>query len=331
MSATADTPPLPLDPEQAAELLAGLRAALGRSFVGQAEVVDQLLAALLAGGHVLVEGAPGLGKTRLIRTLARLLGLQFGRVQCTPDLLPADITGGEVLHEGGGERAFRFLPGPVFCNVLLADEINRATPRTQSALLEAMEERQVTSGGHSHPLPRPFLVAATQNPIELEGTYPLPEAQLDRFLFKVLIGFPAPEELLAILNLPGAEEEVEPVLGAGDVLALQALAAALPLPAGMTETMAAILRATHPGEDGAPTEVAEHVRWGASPRAGRAALAGARGLALLRGRAHVAPDDLRDALLPALRHRVLLRYEAQAAGVRVEDVLAAILRRHPVR
>ena len=325
-------PPAP-DPsalENAAARALALREALGRRHLGDEAAVELLVAALLADGHVLIEGAPGLGKTRLVRTLAELLDLRFGRVQCTPDLMPADVTGGEVLDERGGERGFRFVPGPVFCQVLLADEINRATPRTQSALLEAMEERQVTSGGATHALPEPFFLCATQNPVELEGTYPLPEAQLDRFLFQLDLARPSRETLQQILELPPAEESGA-VLGAADLAELRRLAALVPLPAGATAQVAAVVEATHPDADEAPAAVREHVRYGASPRAGLAALAGARALALLRGRAHVAPADLADALAPALRHRVLLRYEAAAAGVRPAEVVAAVLEHHPVR
>ncbi len=310
-----------------------LQARLRERFLGHPQVVEQVLAALLARGHVLLEGAPGLGKTRLIRSLAALLDLSFGRIQCTPDLMPGDVTGGEILDERDGVGAFRFVRGPVFCNVLLADEINRATPRTQSALLEAMEERQVTSARVSHALEPPFFLAATQNPIELEGTYPLPEAQLDRFLFKVEVPSPDRESLEKILELP--DEEGPPALQAvvshEEVLDLQALTREVPLPAGLLSRVAEIVRATDPSAVEASPRVREHVQWGASPRGGRAILAGARALALLRGRAHAAPEDLRDALLPALRHRILLRYEAQAAGVRIGELVEELLQRFPLR
>ncbi|TAH37044.1 MAG: AAA family ATPase [Planctomycetota bacterium] len=323
---------MPSGPDPGAAL-ALLRSAIQERFLGQERTVELLLAAFFGGGHVLIEGAPGLGKTRLVRTVAALLDLRFGRVQCTPDLLPGDVTGGEVLEEHHGERAFRFVPGPVFCNVLLADEVNRATPRTQAALLEAMEERQVTSNGATYPLPQPFFLAATQNPIELEGTYPLPEAQLDRFLFKLEVPPPDRATLERILELPAqdAEAPLRPLLSAGDVVHVQRAAAGVPLPAGMLGRVAEIVRATHPEHEEAVPPVREHVRYGASPRAGRAALAGGRALALLRGRRHVAPADLRDALYPALRHRILLRYEAQAAGVRPDALVDAILERYPVR
>ncbi|MFQ5748635.1 MAG: AAA family ATPase [Planctomycetota bacterium] len=317
----------------ALQAVSRLHARLRERFLGHPQVVEQVLSALLARGHILLEGAPGLGKTRLIRSLAALLDLSFGRIQCTPDLMPGDVTGGEVLDERDGVSAFRFVKGPVFCNVLLADEINRATPRTQSALLEAMEEGQVTSAGVSRRLAPPFFLAATQNPIELEGTYPLPEAQLDRFLFKVEVPPPDRETLEKILELPEEDGPLElpTALSRGEVLELQALVREVPLPAGLLSRVAEIVRATDPRAVEASPGVREHVQWGASPRGGRAILAGARALALLRGRAHAAPEDLRDALLPALRHRILLRYEAQAAGVRIGDLLEELLQRFPLR
>ncbi|RMH04876.1 MAG: AAA family ATPase [Planctomycetota bacterium] len=317
--------------ERAAGLALELHQELARRHLGDEEAVELLVAALLAGGHVLIEGAPGLGKTRLVRDLAALLDLSFGRLQCTPDLMPADVTGGEVLTDGPDGRGFRFVPGPVFHQVVLADEINRATPRTQSALLEAMAERQVSSTTGSHPLPDPFFLCATQNPIELEGTYPLPEAQLDRFLFQLLLVRPDAETLARILELPAAEPGGEALIGGDQLAELRRLAALVPLPAGAARQVAELIEATHPDAAGAPDEVREHVRWGASPRAGQALLAGARARALLRGRAHVSPEDLRAVAPAALRHRVLLRYEAAAAGVRPDQVVAAALRRHPLR
>ncbi len=312
---------MPPGAEIAAELLASLRA----RHVGHDSEVELLVAALIAGGHVLIEGAPGLGKTRLVHALAALLGLEYRRIQCTPDLMPADITGSEVLDPESGARVFRFLPGPVFTQVLLADEINRATPRTQSALLEAMEEGQVSAGGEIHPLPQPFFVAATQNPIELEGTYPLPEAQLDRFLFKLELGRPTPAEIEAILALETPAEST-PLLDAAELLALRRRAAALPLPADAASQVAAIVAATHPEDEDAAPEVREYVRYGASPRAALAAVSGGRALALLRGRMHVSPADLRDALTAALRHRLVYRYQAEDPPVGLARRLAERLR-----
>lgn len=312
--------------------LEALRQRLEKQHLGDPQLIELLMAALLGQGHVLLEGAPGLGKTRLLRGLAQAVDLDFQRVQGTPDLMPGDVTGGDILDQVNGVGSFRFEKGPLFTQVCLFDEINRATPRTQSALLEAMAERQVTVGGVSHPLPQPFLVAATQNPIELEGTYPLPEAQLDRFLFQLFVKSPSTETLVDIFRMDQDHASAAPaVLDAPKLLALQANAAALPVADTFLQQLAVILRATDPQHESAPQLVRESVSWGASPRGGLAALAGARGLALLRGRGHVAPEDLRDALFPALRHRVLLRYEAAASGVTGDTVLEAVLQQHPLQ
>ena len=324
---------MPPAPEPALE---ALRSRLGEQHLGDPQLIELLLAALLAKGHVLIEGAPGLGKTRLLRALADAVALDFQRVQGTPDLMPGDLTGGEILDQVEGVGKFRFEAGPLFTQVCLFDEINRATPRTQAALLEAMAEHQVTVGGTTHALPDPFLVAATQNPIELEGTYPLPEAQLDRFLFHLQVQPPNAATLVDIFRLEtrgdaSAQGSAEALLDADQLRGLQAQAAALPIADVFLEQLAAILRATDPQDSSAPALVRESVTWGASPRAGLATLAGARGLALLRGRAHVAPDDLRDALYPALRHRVLLRYEAQAEGLDGDTIVRTVLEEHPLR
>lgn len=313
--------------------LGALRARLEQQHLGDPALLELLLAALLGQGHVLLEGAPGLGKTRLLRALAAALDLGFQRIQGTPDLMPGDLTGGEILDQVDGVGNFRFEQGPLFTQVCLFDEINRATPRTQAALLEAMAEQQVTVGGVSHPLPVPFLVAATQNPIELEGTYPLPEAQLDRFLFQLSVLPPDAATLVEIFRMEPecSAAKQAPVLDAPQLLALQAVAAALPIADPFLEQVAAIIRATDPTDPSAPELVRESVTWGASPRGGLAVLAGARGLAMLRGREHVAPADLQDALFPALRHRVLLRYEVQASAVTSDTVLQAVLDKHPIR
>ncbi len=310
-----------------------LSRAIGTRFLGQEEVTELLLLALFADGHVLLEGAPGLGKTTLVRSLAASVDLQFARVQFTPDLMPPDILGTRVLElDAGGGRHFRFESGPIFTHVLLADEINRATPRTQSALLEAMQERQVTLFGETRPLDDPFLVIATQNPIEMEGTYPLPEAQLDRFLFKIEIAMPGREELAAILAATTGEEAAlpEPVLARSDVRELRALVRGVPVSADVLALVSALVHATHPASHGAPERVKSLVRYGASPRGGQAILLAAKARALVRGRLHVAMEDV-EALAPAaLRHRILLGYEGEAAGIHpdelVHDALAAARR-----
>jgi len=305
-----------------------LRARIAERFLGAEEVVDQLLYCLLAGGNALLEGAPGLGKTTLVRAVAAALGMQFSRVQFTPDLMPPDILGARLLEEDtAGKRHFRFQEGPVFTNVLLADEVNRATPRTQSALLEAMQEQQVTVFGETRPLPRPFFVIATQNPIEMEGTYPLPEAQLDRFLLKINIAAPDAKDLVRILSATHSRSQAEPapLLDAGRVLEIQELVDALPASSDILRRIARIVRATHPGADEAPDPVRRCVRHGASPRAGQAMLLAAKARAFLAGRLHVEDQDLCAVAVPALRHRILLGYEGEASGVSTDALAAAAL------
>jgi MoxR-like ATPase len=294
--------------------------AIGQVFVGQERVVDELVCALLAGGHVLLEGVPGLGKTTLVRALASALDLTFRRIQFTPDLMPADILGLRILEEdAGGARRFTFQRGPVFANVVLADEINRASPRTQSALLEAMQEESVTLFGESHALDDPFFLVATENPIEMEGTYPLPEAQLDRFLLKIVIERPDLAEtvrvLLATLARPEAvERRVSAVVGREEVRAMRALVREVPVSTDVVERVARIVLATHPTAD-APDDVRRCVRHGASPRGGQALLWAAKARALTRGRLHVATEDVEALAVPALRHRLILGYEGEASGV----------------
>ncbi len=319
--------------ERASAAAARLRERLSSVHLGAPELVERLIAALLAGGHVLLEGPPGLGKTRLLRALAAALDLQFKRVQGTPDLMPGDLTGGDVLEESAGKRAFRFEPGPLFTQVLLFDEINRATPRTQAALLEAMAEQQVSVGNASHPLPQPFFVAATQNPIELEGTYPLPEAQLDRFLFLLRVPLPDQAALRALLRGAAADPAPPggPLLDAATLADARVLAAQVPVADSLIDGLADLVLATHPDAATAPAEVREAVAWGVSPRGGQAALAGARALALVRGRIHVAPQDLRDAAADAFRHRLFLSYEAQAAGATSDAILKSLLDRANLR
>ncbi|HEV2148464.1 MAG TPA: MoxR family ATPase [Longimicrobiaceae bacterium] len=300
-----------------------------RRIVGQEEALEEVLLCLLAGGHALLVGVPGLAKTLLVRTLAEALDLEFRRVQFTPDLMPSDITGTEVIEEdrSTGRRAARFLRGPVFTQVLLADEINRTPPKTQAALLEAMQEGRVTVAGEDLLLPRPFFVLATQNPLEQEGTYPLPEAQLDRFMLDVRLDYPSEAEEVEILRATtgAGEPAVERVLDAERVLLLQRRVREVPTAANVLEYAARLVRSTRPGTPGAPDEVARWVRWGAGPRAGQALVLGARARALLAGRFHVTPDDVRRVALPVLRHRVLVNFSAEAEGVTPDALVARLL------
>jgi len=306
--------------------LARLKSEVGAVFVGQEETVEVLLLALIAGGHALLEGAPGLGKTTLVRALALGMELDFKRVQFTPDLMPGDILGARFLEEDeSGKRSFRFLEGPVFTNVLLADEVNRATPRTQSALLEAMQERQVTAWGETRPLEPPFFVIATQNPIEMEGTYALPEAQLDRFLAKIDVPSPKESDLVAILNSTCGEpvEPPRPQLSAADLLAVQRLVRALPASEAILHRVARLVLATDPRRPSSPAVVRDSLRFGASPRGGQAVLMLAKARAFLAGRAWVDEADLEAIATPALRHRLVFNYEGEASGISPDRLIAA--------
>ena len=306
---------------------AAIRAELAKAIVGQDEVVRHVLIGLVSNGHTLLEGVPGLGKTLLIRALGRALDLSFSRVQFTPDLMPADITGTEIMEErDDGRRGFRFQRGPVFANLVLADEINRATPKTQSALLEAMQERTVTVANTTYPLPAPFFVLATQNPIEQEGTYPLPEAQLDRFLFKVNVPFPSAGELSEILarTTGTAEPELSPVADGAALIAMQRVARQVPMPTAVADYVSRLVVATHPGGS-VGRLVNETIRYGASPRGGQALVLGAKALALFDGRYNVSFDDVAAVAPAALRHRLLLNFEGQAQGISPDDVIADLL------
>ena len=301
---------------------------VAKVIVGQDQVVRQVLICIVAGGHALLEGVPGLGKTMLIRTLSEVLDLKFARIQFTPDLMPADIVGTNIMEESeDGRRHFRFEAGPVFANLVLADEINRATPKTQSALLEAMQEKTVTVANQRYRLELPFFVLATQNPLEMEGTYPLPEAQLDRFLFKVDVLFPSPSELVEIMNrTTGATvASVRSVADGARILAMGALAREVPIASHVSEYIAQLIVATHPDNSLAPDMVRRYVRYGASPRGGQAMVLGAKVHALLEGRYNVAFEDVQAVAPAALRHRILLNFEGQAEGIAPDDVIADLL------
>ncbi|HXY31661.1 MAG TPA: MoxR family ATPase [Gemmatimonadaceae bacterium] len=308
-----------------------LRTEVARRIIGQEHVIEEILMALLAGGHALLVGVPGLAKTLLIRSIAEAMRLDFRRIQFTPDLVPSDITGTEILEEDSatGARTFRFVRGPVFANIVLADEINRTPPRTQAALLEAMQEHSVTAAGETMRLPEPFFVLATQNPIEQEGTYPLPEAQLDRFLFDVRIGYPGEDEEVAILRATtgAGDTPLMQVLDAEHALGLQRLTREVPAAEPALRYAAALARATRPDNPDAPELVRRYVRWGAGPRAGQALILGAKAHALLGGRFAVAPEDIRRVAHPVLRHRVLPNFAAEAEGVTAERVIDEVLSR----
>ena len=305
-----------------------LRAEIAKMIVGLEDVVQGVLACLLADGHALLEGVPGLGKTLLVRTLAQCLDLKFSRIQFTPDLMPADVVGTNIIVESpGGGKEFRFQAGPVFANIILADEVNRATPKTQSAMLEAMQEHSVTVAGTMRKLQEPFFVLATQNPIEMEGTNPLPEAQLDRFMFKLLVGYPSLEQLGVIMDRTtgGAIPQVSPVLDGARVLEMRQVVREVPIASHVREYALNIVLATHPGSPAATEMTNRFVRYGASPRAAQALILAGKVFALLDGRFNVSFDDIRKAAPAALRHRILLNFEGQAEGVSTDAITAEIL------
>jgi len=315
--------------EELGTAFSALSEQIGKVIVGQHEVVEQLLIGLFSRGHCLLVGVPGLAKTLLVSTLARILDLSFKRIQFTPDLMPADITGTDILQDDpqAQRRQFVFLPGPIFANLVLADEINRTPPKTQAALLEAMQERQVTAAGHRHALPEPFFVLATQNPIEQEGTYPLPEAQLDRFLFQVRVSYPNRDEELAIMKqTTGTQQaEVEHVLSAERILHLQELVRQVVVADHVFEYAADLVRATRPGENGTLPFIKQQVSWGAGPRASQYLILASKARALLHGRLHATTADLRALALPVLRHRVLTTFHADAEGVSADDIVNRLL------
>lgn len=315
-------------PEQFRQTAEQIEREVGRVIVGQREVVRPVLVSILAGGHVLLEGVPGLGKTMLIRTLGQALDLNFSRIQFTPDLMPSDILGTEILTDQDGRRSFQFRPGPLFANLVLADEINRATPKTQSALLEAMQEGSVTVAQKTYRLDEPFFVMATQNPLEMEGTYPLPEAQLDRFFFKVNVNLPDVAEMAEILQRTTGQETpaARRAASGADILRMRELARAVPVASHVREYIAKLVLATHPDDALAPPLVKKYVRYGVSPRGGQALMLGAKVTALLAGRYNVAFEDVHAVALPALRHRLLLNFDGLAEGIRPDEIIAEVVK-----
>jgi MoxR-like ATPase len=306
----------------------GIEAEIGQVIVGQRDLIRQAIITLLAGGNALLEGVPGLAKTTLVRTLADVIDCSFSRIQFTPDLMPADIVGTTLISEDeGGHKMFRFEPGPIFANLVLADEINRATPKTQSALLEAMQEHTVTVAKTIHRLSNPFFVLATQNPLEMEGTYPLPEAQLDRFFFKVHVPFPSAADLVEIANrTTGARApQTRKVANGAMILEMQHLARTVPIASHVLAYAARLITATHPEDKDAPQATRQYVRYGASPRGMQALILAGKIMALLDGRFNVAFADLKLAALPALRHRIILNFEAQAEGILPDDIIRQVL------
>ncbi len=314
--------------DRAAADLAQVRDEIARIIVGQDEIIEGVLICLVAGGHVLLEGVPGLGKTTLLRTLSRVLALQYSRIQFTPDLMPGDIVGSVIMDDEHGHKTFRFQPGPIFANLVLADEINRATPKTQSALLEAMQERTVTSGTNTYTLSPPFLVMATQNPIEMEGTYPLPEAQLDRFLMKLLVSFPSRADLSRIVDLTTKAAEVtdlRQVLDRDQIALLKSVSRQVIVAPHVQDYAIELIMSTQPGVPGSPDITNKYIRYGSSPRGAQALIECGRVLALMRGRLHLSLEDVTKVAPAVLRHRIILNFDAHADGHSAETVLAKIL------
>ena len=300
---------------------------LGRVIIGQKAAVEEILVTLFAGGNCLITGVPGLAKTMMVRAIAGIFDLEFHRIQFTPDLMPADITGTEILTDGEHGRELRFVKGPVFTNVLLADEINRTPPKTQAALLEAMQEKQVTVGGTSRELPKPFFVLATQNPIEMEGTYPLPEAQLDRFMLNVFIDYLPEEDEVRVVSETTRRDDVQlnPVFSAEEVVRIQGVVRKVPVADSVVRYAVRLAASSRPGQKGAPDFVNEWVNWGAGLRAGQALILGGKARALLQGRSHVTPDDVKALAVPVLRHRILPNFKAEAEGVDADKVVEKLL------
>ena len=320
----------PTDAETVDQILTGysrIKSELGKTIIGQEDVIDEILISLFAGGHVLITGAPGLAKTLLVKSIAEIFDLQFSRIQFTPDLKPADITGTEVLSETDAGRQLRFVPGPVFANIILADEINRTPPKTQAALLEAMQEHQVTAAGQRHPLPQPFFVLATQNPIEMEGTYPLPEAQLDRFMFNVVIDYLPEDQEVAVVQqtTTGGSETIEPLFNAEDVQRFNDLVRKVPAAEDLVRYAVQLAAASRPSQDNTPDFVNEWVSWGAGLRAAQFLVLGAKARTLMQGRSHVTAEDIQAVAAPVLRHRVLVNYRAEAEGMTTQKIIEQLL------
>ncbi len=317
--------------ETAERLIEGrvkIEAELSKVIIGQRDVIEQIMIALMAGGHCLITGAPGLAKTLLVKSIAQIFHLKFQRIQFTPDLMPADITGTEILQDdGNGGRRLAFVRGPVFANMILADEINRTPPKTQAALLEAMQEHQVTASGVRHPLEEPFFVLATQNPIEMEGTYPLPEAQLDRFMFNVVMDYlPEADEVKVVTQTTaGRPASIDPLFTGEDVLRFHELVRKVPVAEEMVRYAVQLASASRPHQPSTPDFVNDWVSWGAGTRAGQFIILGAKARALLRGRAHVTSEDIQALAVPALRHRILLNYRAEAEGIKIDEVVKRLL------
>jgi MoxR-like ATPase len=306
-----------------------IRAEIGKVIVGQDKVIEQLLITLLSSGHCLLVGVPGLAKTLMISTLARVLNLKFNRIQFTPDLMPSDITGTEIIEDdhAAGRRGFRFVKGPVFANIILADEINRTPPKTQAALLQAMQEHEVTAAGETYKLDEPFFVLATQNPIEQEGTYPLPEAQLDRFMFNVIVDYPAreEEELIVKTTTTLAAHELKQILSANDIIGFQKLVRRVPVSDHLVHYAVQLVRATRPNENNAPDFIKKWVNWGAGPRASQYLILAAKTRAILDGRPTPGPDDVRFAAYPVMRHRIVTSFNAEADGVDSIEIIRRVL------
>src|SRR5438128_11988407 len=335
MSQIQDT--LPEEAQAVADLAAAykqLTEQIAKVIVGQDQVVEQLLMALFSRGHCLLVGVPGLAKTLLVSTVSKILHLSFKRIQFTPDLMPADITGTDILQDDSetGRRKFVFLPGPIFANMILADEINRTPPKTQAALLEAMQEHHVTAGAHTYRLPEPFFVLATQNPIEQEGTYPLPEAQLDRFMFNITVSYPSRDEELAIMKQTTStyQPDVETVLSAAQILRLQDVVRQVVVAEHVFAYAADLVRATRPRDAGVPKFIPELINWGAGPRASQYLILGGKARAILHGRLHVTTDDIKAVAYPVLRHRIITTFNAEAEGVTTDDVISRLIKAVPL-